>query len=118
MLRLIAALAVLAVPLAHAAATKPPTVRAVSLPRTAVVGKPWHAAVAIKPRMRATLEARGPRVLRAPLRPARNGVAKASLRFPTAGTWTIRARAGSRARTLGRVAVDVPRSGLIVDPIA
>src|SRR5262245_30547802 len=118
MLRLTAALAVLVVPLAQAAATKPPSVRAVSLPRTAVVGKPWHVAVSIKPRLRATLEARGPRVLRVSLRPKRTGIAKASLRFPTAGTWTIQARAGSRTRKLGTVAVDVRRSGLIVDPIA
>src|SRR5215470_9447185 len=118
MLRLIATAAVLVVPLAHAAATKPPSVRAVSLPRTAVVGKPWHVTLAIKPHIRATLEARGPRMLRVSLRTKRTGVAKASLRFPTAGTWTIRARAGSRTRTLGRVAVDVQRSSLIVDPIA
>ncbi|HEY7149591.1 MAG TPA: hypothetical protein VH420_09100, partial [Gaiellaceae bacterium] len=82
MIRLAAAVVVLAVPLAHAAATKPPSIRAVSLPRSAVVGKPWRVAVSIKPRLRATLEARGPNVLRVSLRPKRSGVAKATLRFP------------------------------------
>ena len=117
-LRLAAVVSALAVPLAHAAATKPPSVHAVSLPRTAVVGKSWHLAVAIKPRMRATLEARGPRVLRVALRPGRTGVARASLTFPTAGTWTLRVRAGTRTRAFGTVAVDARRSALIVDPIA
>jgi sugar lactone lactonase YvrE len=118
MIRFALAVAALAVPLAHAAATKPPSVRAVSLPRTAVAGKPWRVAVAIKPRMRATLEAHGSKVLRVSLRPQRTGVAKATLRFPTAGRWSIRVRAGTKTRRLGAVAVDVPRSALIADPIA
>jgi sugar lactone lactonase YvrE len=118
MLRVAVVLLVLTVPLAHAARMKPPSIRGVSVPRSAVVGKPWHVAVAIKPRMRATLEARGPRVVRVSLRPQRNGVAKTTLRFPTAGAWAIRVRAGGRTRRLGTVAVDVRRSSLIVDPIA
>lgn len=118
MFRLLVALLVLTAPLAHAAGAKPPSIRGLSVPRSAVVGKPWHVTVAIKPRMRATLEARGPRVLHVPLRPQRNGVAKAVLRFPAAGTWAIDVRAGARTRRLGRVAVDVRRSSLIVDPIA
>lgn len=118
MLRLAATVSMLAVPLAHSVATQPPSIRAVSLPRGAVVGKPWRAAISIKPRMRATLEARGPRVLRVSLRPRRNGVARATLRFPTAGSWAIKVRAGARTRNLGAVAVDARRSTLITDPFA
>jgi sugar lactone lactonase YvrE len=118
MLRFAFAVSILAVPLAHAVATQPPSIRAVSLPRGAVVGQPWRAAISIKPRMRATLEARGPQVLRVSLRPRRNGVAKATLRFPAAGSWTIKVRAGARARKLGTVAVDVRKSALITDPFA
>ena len=119
MLRLTVAFLVLTVPLAHAAGdTTRPSIRGVSVPRTAVVGSPWHVAVAIKPRMRGTLEARGPRVLRVSLRPKRNGVAKTVLRFTAAGTWAINVRAGARTRRLGTVAVDVRRNSLIVDPIA
>ena len=80
MLRLVAAVSALAIPLAHPAATEPPSIHAVSLPRSAVVGKPWRAAISIRPRVRATLEVRGPSVLRVPLRPRRTGVAKAALR--------------------------------------
>jgi hypothetical protein len=118
MLRVVGAALILAVPLAHAEAKKPPSIRAVSVPKSAVVGKPWLVVVSIKPRMSATLEARGTRVLRASLRPKRNGVAKAALRFPAAGTWTIKIRAGARTRSLGTVAVDVRRSTLITDPFA
>ena len=118
MLRFTAVVTVLAAPLAHAAATKPPSIRPVSVPSSAVVGKPWHVAVAISPRTRGTLEARGARVLQIPLRPRRSGLARATLRFPTVGTWAVSVRAGLRTRRLGTVAVDVRRSSLIVDPIA
>jgi hypothetical protein len=118
MLRAALSLLVLTVPLAHAGGTRPPTIRGVLVPRSAVVGRPWHVAVAITPRTRATLVARGPRVLRVSLRPRRNGVARSVLRFPVAGTWAIDVRAGARTRRLGAVAVDVRRSSLVVDPIA
>ena len=102
---------------ASAAKPKPPSVRAVSVPRAAVVGAPWRISVAIKPRTRATLEVRGTRTLRAALVPRRTGVATASLRFPQAGTWTVSVRAGGRLTRFGAVTVDVPRTPLLVDPL-
>src|SRR5262245_17068378 len=116
--RIVAIIAVLAVPLAAAAATRPPSIRPISLPQSAVVDAPWRATVSIKPRVRAVLEARGPRVLRASLHPRRTGLARATLRFPTGGTWSISVRAAGRTRRLGSVFVDVRRSALIVDPLA
>ena len=120
MLRL-AAVAVLAALLAAGAAApaaKPPVVRGVSVPRTAVVGTPWRASITIRPRARGTLEARGPATVRAALVPRSNGVASVTLRFPRAGAWALSVRVGRRVTRLGSVSVDIPRSPLIVDPLS
>src|SRR3954454_6194733 len=117
MLRLVAAVTAFLLVAVAAASARPPTVRAVKLPPTAVTGAAWRISVAIKPRTRGTLEARGPSTLRAALAPNARGFATATLRFPTAGTWAISARAGGRATKLGSVTVDVPKSPLIVDPL-
>ena len=117
MLRLAAVVTAFLLIAAAAASAKPPTVRAVSLPRTAVVGAAWRVSVSIKPRTRGTLEARGPSTLRAALTPNAKGVAKATLRFPMAGTWALSVKAGGRTAKLGSVAVDVPKSPLILDPL-
>jgi sugar lactone lactonase YvrE len=101
-----------------AASAKPPTVRAVSVPRSAVAGAPWRAAIAIRPRTRGTLEARGPATVKATLAPRANGIAKTTLRFPTAGTWALTVRAGGKVTRLGSVSVDVARSPLILDPLS
>jgi sugar lactone lactonase YvrE len=103
---------------AAAPAAKPPVVRGVSIPRTAVTGSPWRASVSIKPRVRGTLEARGPATLRTALVPGRNGVARATLRFPRGGSWALTVRISKRVTRLGSVSVDVPRSPLILDPLS
>ena len=119
MTRLTAVVLALLALLAATASARPPTVRALSLPRSAVVGVPWRAAVSVKPQTRATLEARGSRVLRVTLSPkGKNGVARASLRFTSAGRWAVSVVAGGRRTRLGSVDVDVPRDPLILDPIA
>jgi hypothetical protein len=116
--RLAAAVLALLAVLAATASARPPTVRAVSLPRSAVVGAPWRVSVSIKPRTRATLEARGSGVVRAALSPkGKNGVAKATLRFTGSGQWAVSVIAGGRRTRLGSVDVDVPRDPLILDPI-
>lgn len=112
------ALLALAVLLAAPTASKPPIVKAVAVPRAATVGTPWHATVSIKPRTRATLEAHGATTLRAALAPTANGRAIVSLRFPSAGSWTLAVRVGGRVVRLGSVSVDVVRSPLILDPLA
>jgi sugar lactone lactonase YvrE len=114
MLALLALTALLAAP----TVSKPPTVKAVSVPRAAIVGSPWRATVSIRPRTRATLEARGVTTLRAPLVPGANGRATATLRFPRAGSWPVSVKVGTRVVRLGNVTVDVPKSALMVDPFA
>ena len=99
-------------------ASKPPTVKPVAVPRAATVGTLWRATVSIKPRTRATLEARGATTLHAALAPKANGRATVSLRFPRAGSWALAVRVGGRVVRLGSVSVDVAKSPLIVDPIA
>ncbi len=117
MLRLAAVVTGFLLILAATASAKPPTVRAVSLPRTAVVGASWRVSVSIKPRTRGTLEARGPGTLRAALAPNRKGVATATLRFAKAGSYAVSVKAGGRTTKLGSVTVDVPKSPLILDPL-
>lgn len=99
-------------------APKPPTVKAVALPPAAIVGTPWRVTVSIKPRTRATLEARGAPTLRATLAPDASGRATATLRFPRAGSWALSVNVQGRVVRLGNVSVDVAKSPLIVDPIA
>ena len=118
MLRAALAVSVLLAALASAAPAKPPAVHAVSVPRTAVVGSPWRAVVALRPRVRATLELRGPSLVSTRLIPRGKGVnTAATVRFPQAGTWTVRVRAGGRVTRLGAVVVDVRRQALIRDPL-
>src|ERR1700755_2419154 len=117
MLRLVAVVTAFLLIVAAAASAKPPTVRAVSLPRTAVVNTPWRISVAIKPRARGTLEARGPSTLRAALATNASGVAKAAFWFPRAGSYAVSLKTAGRTTQLGSVTVDVPRSPLIVDPL-
>ena len=90
-MRLVALLtAFLVVPTVVSAAARPPQVRAVTLPTAAVVGAGWRATVSVLPPTRATLQARGPCILRAPLAPTKvRRRYAASLRFPRAGTWSI-----------------------------
>src|SRR5215213_3714112 len=98
---------------------QPPRVHAVSVPRSALVGRPWRATVAIRPPIRATIEARGTTTLRVALRRTRRpGRFSAALRFPSPGTWTISVRVRNRVARLGSVSVDVPRDPLLRDPFA
>jgi len=99
-------------------AATPPKVQPVSLPRTAIVGQPWRAVVSIRPGARASIEARGASILRAPLRRTKHGRYKGTLRFPGFGTWVVYARVGKRAVRLRSVAVDIRRDPLVLDPIA
>src|SRR3954468_98087 len=117
MLRLVAAVTAFLLVAVAAASAKPPTVKAVKLPPTAVTGATWRISVSIKPRTRGTLEARGPSTLRVALAPNARGVATATLRFPTAGTWAISAKASGRTAKLGSGTVDGPQRPLIVDPL-
>lgn len=85
------------------------------IPRTAVVAAPWTAT--LQASSRPTVVAVGSTTLRA--QASRQGAAwRVTLRFPAAGTWRVRAFVGSRTLQLGTVAVDVPRSPLLQDPIA
>jgi sugar lactone lactonase YvrE len=115
-LRAAAALALALALFASAALARPPDIRVVSFPRTAVVGAPWRVAVAIRPAARATLELRGASVIRKRLA-AKKGVASTTVRFPRAGRWAAKVTAGEKTTRLGTVDVDVPRSSLIVDPL-
>jgi sugar lactone lactonase YvrE len=109
------AITLVVVPLAAPA----PTIRAVSVPHTAIVGKQWQATVSVLPPTRGTLRAGGPATLTARLVPtARRGVYRASLTFARTGNWTISVKAGSRSVRLGTVQVDVARDPLLVDPFA
>jgi sugar lactone lactonase YvrE len=117
MLRLVAIATAFLLIVAAASSARPPAVKAVKVPRTAVVGVAWRVSVSIKPRARGTLEARGPSTLRATLSPNAKGVATATLRFPRAGAWALSAKAGGRTTRLGSVTVDVPKSALILDPL-
>jgi hypothetical protein len=96
-----------------------PHVKAVSVPRHAVKGVPWHAVVTITPPARATLRVIGPKRLTVPLRPTKQrGRYQATLRFPFAGSWRLAVTVGHRTTHLGSVAVDVPRDPLVQDPIS
>ena len=96
-----------------------PHVKAVSVPRHAVKGVPWHAVVTITPPARATLRVIGPKTLTVPLRPTKQrGRYQATLRFPFAGSWRLAVTVGHRTTRLGSVAVDVPRDPLVQDPIS
>jgi sugar lactone lactonase YvrE len=110
--------ALLALVFAAAAAAAPaPRIHAVSLPRTSVVGAALRVTVSIAPASRATLVATGPATLRVRLAPTKKKtVYAATLRFTRAGTWTVSAAVGSRTVRLGRVAVDVARDPLLLDP--
>src|SRR3954468_21691373 len=95
------------------AATSP--VRATSLPRAAIVGAAWQ--VVLRAAAPPTVVAAGPGALRARARGAR-GVFRATLRFPSAGTWRISALLGGRTTRLGAVTVAVARDPLLVAPFA
>jgi hypothetical protein len=91
-----------------------PPVRATSLPRTAIVGAPWQ--VVLRASSAPTVVASGPATLRVKAS-GRNGVYRASLRFPRAGSWRVSATLRGRTTQLGSVAVDVARDPALVDPI-
>jgi sugar lactone lactonase YvrE len=102
---------------ATASAAPAPRVHAVSLPSTGVVGSPLRVTVSIRPPMRATLVATGAATIRAKLAPTREaGVYTATLRFARAGAWTVSVTTGRRTFRLGRIAVDVARDPLLLDP--
>jgi NHL repeat-containing protein len=107
-----AALVLALVPPAAAAAQPP--VRAVTLPRTAVVEAAWH--VALRASAAPLLLASGPgKTLRVRTQGSK-GLYRAVVRFPRAGAWKIAASLRGRSATLGTVAVDVARDPLLVDP--
>src|SRR4051812_10928030 len=96
------------------AGAAPPPVRATSLPRMAVVGTAWR--VVLRAPAAPAMVAAGPATVRVKVT-GRKGVYRASLSFPRAGTWRIRATVHGRTTQLGTVAVDVPRDPALVDPI-
>src|SRR3954464_9326798 len=98
---------------ALAAGFATPPVRATSLPHAAAVGTPWQ--VVLRAPAPPALLATGPATLRVRA-VGRKGVYRASLRFPRAGTWRIRAVLHGRTTQLGTVAVDVPRDPALADP--
>ena len=103
---------------ATVAFARPPALRVLTFPRSAVVGTAWRASVSIRPSVRATLELRGSTVVRARLVPkGPKGVARAVVRFPRVGRWTASLVARGRTKRLGTVDVDVRRNPLIVDPL-
>jgi sugar lactone lactonase YvrE len=103
---------------AAAVSVAPPQhVRAVSVPRTAIVGAPVRIVVAGRRPLRGTVTARGPATLTARLVPTKlRGVSAATLRFPIAGTWTLTAVAAGRATKLGSIRVEIARELLLADP--
>jgi hypothetical protein len=103
---------------ATAAAAPAPHVRAVSLPRSSVVGATWRATVSISPATtRAKLVATGPASVRARLtRTKKPGMYVATLRFSRAGDWSVAVAIGRRNVRLGRVTVDAAHDPLLLDP--
>src|SRR3982751_3077281 len=83
-----------------------PPVRATSLPRTAVVGTAWR--VVLRAPARPAVVATGPATVRVKVT-GREGVYRARLSFPRAGTWRIRAPLHGRTTQLGTIAVDAAR---------
>src|SRR3954469_21950414 len=83
---------------------------ALAFPHAAVVGQPWHL----------TLRApAAPTIVAGALRTkavGAHGVYRATLRFPTAGTWQVSEFLRGRTTRLGPVPVDVPRDPLLVNP--
>ena len=90
-----------------------PPVRATTLPRTAVVGAPWHAV--LRAARRPILVAAGPTILRVKATGG-HGVFRVTVRFPSAGNWRLSAIAAGKASSLGAVSVDVPLGALLADP--
>jgi sugar lactone lactonase YvrE len=120
-MRQLAAVAVALAVLAAPAGARAPhsKVRALSLPRTSLVGERWRALVSVQPPARGSLSASGPGSVRASLAKTKlRGVYGATLSFPRAGTWTVSVRVGSRNVRLGTVGVEVAREPLLVDPFA
>jgi NHL repeat-containing protein len=115
--RLLLAVAVAAVGAAAASAAGPP-LRAVHLPRTALVGVKWKATISapMAPSVTATL--RGAAPVRARMTRIRRGLYRATASFDRTGAWAVTARAGRRRVRLGVVAVDVRRDPLLLDPFA
>jgi len=105
----VVALAV-AVPLAAA-----PPVKPLKVPRTAVVGVPWN--VTLRARSAPTITATGPTTIRARTR-GKGGVFRATVRFPSVGTWRIAALLDGKKTRLGTVSVDVPREPLLTYPFS
>jgi len=115
-MRLVAVLALVFTATAASAAPVP-RVRALALPSTALVGAPLRVSVSITPPTRASLVATGPATVRAQLaRTKKRGVYSATLRLARAGSWAVSAAVGRRTVRLGRVAVDVARDPLLLDP--
>ena len=112
-MRSLAAVVVLAVTLPAAVAAGAPPVRAVTLPRTAVVGSAWQ--VTLRAAKAPTVVASGPATVRANA-VGKRGVFRATLRFPRTGTWQIAAVLGGKTTRLGSVTVDVARDPLLTNP--
>src|SRR4249919_932921 len=113
-MRRLAALVVLVVALPAAVTAAPPPVRALTLPRTAVVGGAWR--VTLRAPTAPTVVASGPTTVRVKTARKRKGVFGATLRFPRPGTWRIAAVLAGRTTRLGSVSVDVARDRLLVNP--
>src|SRR3954465_6241744 len=91
-----------------------PPRRATSLPRTAVVGTAWR--IVLRAPAPPAVVAAGPATVRVKVTGQR-GVYRASLSFPRAGTWRIRATLHGRTTQLGTIAVDAARDPALADPI-
>jgi hypothetical protein len=92
----------------------------VRFPRTAVVGKPWHAVLAVSGGAAPTAIATDASDLRLRVKSAGSGRGRfrISITFPRSGRWTVTARSGARSLRLGTVVVDIRPTPLLADVFA
>ena len=119
-----ALVALLAAAVALSPAAAPPVkARAISVPRTAVVGTAWQARVSLKRGVRAyagaaSVRATGPVTISGRARRIGKGVFALSLTFPLDARFSMSVTAGGKRLSLGTVVADVPPSPLVQDPFA
>jgi len=119
-----AVLALLVASVALSPAAAPPVkARAISLPRTAVVGTAWQGRVSLKRGARpfagaVSVRGTGPVAVSGRARKMGKGVFALSLTFPLDGRFTVSVTVGKKRLSLGAVVADVRPDPLMQDPFA
>jgi hypothetical protein len=93
-------------------------IRAISIPRTAIVGAPWQAVLAVRGGAKPKVVATGPARLIARVARTAGGRFRASVTFPRPGRWTVSAYSGRSSARLGAVVVDIRPTPLLADLFA